>query len=103
MKGNYSHIKILPEEFDKSIMVTESKPLPNTSPCSLCIKSASGLASFDSNGLSDPYVRIIINKKKIAKSKIVYKNLNPVWNENFALYLKKNDFIEFKLFDFDSF
>lgn len=32
------------------------------------VASASGLGSFDNNGLSDPYVVIYFNKKKIGKT-----------------------------------
>lgn len=44
------------------------------------VQEARNLAAKDSNGLSDPYVRLQLGSSK-AKSKIIYKNLNPVWNE----------------------
>ena len=49
------------------------------------LKSARGLVSCDSNGLSDPYVKLHllpgIAKATKLRSKTVYKNLNPHFNE----------------------
>eukprot|EP00897_Mesotaenium_endlicherianum_P005083 jgi/Mesen1/4602/ME000232S03854 len=44
--------------------------------------SARGLAAKDSNGFSDPFVRLTLGKSK-AKSTTIYKNLDPVWNQDF--------------------
>jgi Ca2+-dependent lipid-binding protein len=38
---------------------------------------------MDSNGFSDPYVKISLAGKEV-KSKIIYKNLNPRWSEVFT-------------------
>lgn len=35
-------------------------------------------------GTSDPYVKFKFDGKTQYKSKVVYKNLNPVWNESFT-------------------
>ena len=40
------------------------------------------LKSMDSNGKSDPYVKLTINGKE-KKSKTIKKTLNPVWDESF--------------------
>lgn len=42
----------------------------------------SGLAAADSNGKSDPYVKLSLGKSK-AKSKTIPKTLDPEWNERF--------------------
>uniref|UniRef100_A0A8C6P1G1 Multiple C2 domains, transmembrane 2b n=1 Tax=Nothobranchius furzeri TaxID=105023 RepID=A0A8C6P1G1_NOTFU len=39
-------------------------------------------------GTSDPYVKFKMEGKTIYKSKVVYKNLNPVWSESFSLPVK---------------
>ncbi|KAK8962437.1 C2 and GRAM domain-containing protein [Platanthera guangdongensis] len=44
---------------------------------------ARGLPSMDMNGLSDPYVRIQLGKQR-AKTRIVKKSLNPLWDEEFS-------------------
>ena len=36
-------------------------------------------------GTSDPYVKFKVNGKLGYKSKTVYKELNPVWEESFVL------------------
>ncbi|KGL74331.1 Multiple C2 and transmembrane domain-containing protein 2, partial [Tinamus guttatus] len=36
-------------------------------------------------GTSDPYVKFKLNGKTLYKSKVVYKNLNPVWDETVVL------------------
>lgn len=46
------------------------------------------LISRDSNGFSDPYVKLKVCGKVKFKSKIVYKSLNPLWNERFVLQLR---------------
>ena len=43
----------------------------------------------DYTGLSDPYVKFIIDGKTHYKSKIIYKNLNPIWNENLQIPVQK--------------
>ena len=41
----------------------------------------------DANGLSDPYVKFFVRglNKAAHKSKTVYKDLNPVWDERFVI------------------
>lgn len=37
---------------------------------------------MDSNGLSDPFVRLQLGNTK-ARTSVVYRDLNPTWNEEF--------------------
>lgn len=46
----------------------------------MTIKKATDLPAADSNGLSDPYVRMTLDEKK-KKSSIQRKTLSPTWNE----------------------
>lgn len=46
---------------------------------------AKNLATSDSNGLSDLYVRVQLGKQKF-KTKVV-KSLNPTWDEQFAFWV----------------
>lgn len=40
------------------------------------------------SGTSDPYVKFKMDGKTFYKSKVVYKDLNPTWNETFSLPVK---------------
>ncbi|WOK94127.1 C2 and GRAM domain-containing protein [Canna indica] len=44
---------------------------------------ARNLQAMDLNGLSDPYAKLQLGKHR-AKTKVVKKNLNPVWDEEFS-------------------
>ena len=46
---------------------------------------ARDLAAKDTNGLSDPYVRVTLlpDKKRRLETKIKRRTLNPRWNETF--------------------
>jgi len=48
---------------------------------------AKNLIAADSSGTSDPYVKVMKNSKLIGKTKVIKKNLNPSWNENFKVNL----------------
>ncbi|XP_036357615.1 multiple C2 and transmembrane domain-containing protein 1 isoform X3 [Octopus sinensis] len=56
----------------------------------------------DSCGTSDPYVKFKIDSKLLHKSRIIYKNLNPRWEEKFTIpvedVLKP---LSIKVFDYD--
>lgn len=53
-------------------------------------------------GTSDPYVKVKLRQKCVYKSKIVYRNLNPTWNEVFQLAVDDvNTELVFKVYDFD--
>ena len=49
------------------------------------LKQGYDLAARDSNGSSDPYAKFLVKGKVQHKSKTVYKDLNPVWDEHFVL------------------
>lgn len=53
------------------------------------IREAKGLPACDMNGLSDPYVTLVMDKKQIAKTRTIYEDLNPVWNETFELTITR--------------
>lgn len=44
-------------------------------------------------GTSDPYVKFKLEGKQFYKSKVVYKNLNPHWNESFSHPLRDKDHV----------
>lgn len=44
------------------------------------VKKATDLPAADGNGLSDPYVRMMLDEKK-KKSTVQRRTLSPTWNE----------------------
>ena len=53
-------------------------------------------------GTSDPYVKFKINGKQCYKSRIVYKNLNPKWDETFCVPIEDPYTpMHVKVFDYD--
>lgn len=57
---------------------------PNISLCP-CLNA---LTLCGISGTSDPYVKFKLDGKTFYKSKVVYKDLNPTWNETFSLPVK---------------
>uniref|UniRef100_A0A8C2DK65 Multiple C2 domains, transmembrane 2b n=1 Tax=Cyprinus carpio TaxID=7962 RepID=A0A8C2DK65_CYPCA len=57
----------------------------------ICLKEGRGLVIRDRCGTSDPYVKFKLDGKTLYKSKVVYKNLNPVWNETFSFPIRNLD------------
>ncbi|XP_006870761.1 PREDICTED: multiple C2 and transmembrane domain-containing protein 2-like [Chrysochloris asiatica] len=49
------------------------------------LKEGRSLVIRDRCGTSDPYVKFKLNGKTLYKSKVIYKNLNPVWDEMVVL------------------
>ncbi|ORY07619.1 hypothetical protein K493DRAFT_310160 [Basidiobolus meristosporus CBS 931.73] len=43
------------------------------------------LPAADSNGMSDPYVKIRWGRKVVHKTKVIKKTLAPIWNESFTI------------------
>lgn len=60
------------------------------------------LVARDKSGTSDPYVKFKINGRLLYKSKIIYRDLNPLWDEIFTLPVE-DPFIpvHIKVFDYD--
>ena len=51
------------------------------------LKQGHDLPAKDSCGTSDPYVKFFWKGKPVYKSKTIYKDLNPFWDEAFILTL----------------
>ncbi|XP_063304934.1 multiple C2 and transmembrane domain-containing protein 2 isoform X1 [Pelobates fuscus] len=55
------------------------------------LREGRNLVIRDRSGTSDPYVKFKLHKKTLYKSKVIYKNLNPVWDETFVLPIQSLD------------
>nr|XP_026694109.1 multiple C2 and transmembrane domain-containing protein 1-like isoform X2 [Ciona intestinalis] len=60
-----------------------------------------GLAARDSNGLSDPYVKIRINNRTVYKSKCCKLTLDPRWDEDFAIEVDMEAHVVLHVYDKD--
>ncbi|KAJ8248801.1 hypothetical protein GJAV_G00227900 [Gymnothorax javanicus] len=54
----------------------------------ITLKEGKNLVIRDRSGTSDPYVKFKLDGKTFYKSKVIYKNLNPTWNESFSCVVK---------------
>lgn len=69
---------------DVKLRLTYSPPKGDTDgTLTVLVKKARNLAVKDANGLSDPYVKLRLGGQK-KKTKVVKKNLSPVWDEEFT-------------------
>ncbi|MFT7806715.1 multiple C2 and transmembrane domain-containing protein 2-like [Arapaima gigas] len=57
----------------------------------IILKEGKNLVVRDRCGTSDPYVKFKLDGKTVYKSKVVYKNLNPKWNESFSYPVQNLD------------
>uniref|UniRef100_A0A672MF25 Multiple C2 and transmembrane domain containing 1 n=1 Tax=Sinocyclocheilus grahami TaxID=75366 RepID=A0A672MF25_SINGR len=68
----------------------------------IMLKRGNNLAIRDRGGTSDPYVKFKIAGKEVFRSKIIHKNLNPVWDERVCLIVDNlQEPLYFKVFDYD--
>ncbi|XP_053519539.1 multiple C2 and transmembrane domain-containing protein 1 isoform X11 [Artibeus jamaicensis] len=68
----------------------------------ITLRRGQSLAARDRGGTSDPYVKFKVGGKEVFRSKIIYKNLNPVWEETASIlvdHLREPLYV--KVFDYD--
>ncbi|KAL7848178.1 hypothetical protein AOLI_G00228960 [Acnodon oligacanthus] len=77
-------------------------PSPGMYKLDILLKRGHNLAIRDRGGTSDPYVKFKLGKKEVFRSKVIYKNLNPVWDERFCLPIDNlHEALYIKVFDYD--
>ena len=76
----------------------------------LYIDCCQNLPSKDNNGLSDPFIKVSLNKYKssdndryVNKSRVITKELNPIFKQTFhiPLYSLRDDIVNVEVFDYD--
>ncbi|XP_026130165.1 multiple C2 and transmembrane domain-containing protein 1-like isoform X2 [Carassius auratus] len=68
----------------------------------IMLKKGNNLAIRDRGGTSDPYVKFKIAGKEVFRSRIIHKNLNPVWDERVCLIVDNlQEPLYIKVFDYD--
>ncbi|XP_051973556.1 multiple C2 and transmembrane domain-containing protein 1-like isoform X1 [Xyrauchen texanus] len=68
----------------------------------IMLKRGNNLAIRDRGGTSDPYVKFKIAGKEVFRSRIILKNLNPVWDERVCLIVDNlQEPLYIKVFDYD--
>ncbi|XP_061451196.1 multiple C2 and transmembrane domain-containing protein 2 isoform X2 [Rhineura floridana] len=83
--------------FDEQPMLEEGSDCLSKLPSSFAylltihLKEGRNLVIRDRCGTSDPYVKFKLNGKTLYKSKVIYKNLNPVWDETVILPIQDLD------------
>ncbi|KAM9125436.1 multiple C2 and transmembrane domain-containing protein 2 isoform 2-T4 [Pangshura tecta] len=83
--------------FDEQIALEEGNDCLSSLPSSFAylltvhLKEGRNLVIRDRCGTSDPYVKFKLNGKTLYKSKVIYKNLNPVWDETVVLPIQTLD------------
>uniref|UniRef100_A0A8C4W932 C2 domain-containing protein n=1 Tax=Gopherus evgoodei TaxID=1825980 RepID=A0A8C4W932_9SAUR len=94
--------------FDEQIALEEGNDCLGSLPSSCAylltihLKEGRNLVIRDRCGTSDPYVKFKLNGKTLYKSKVIYKNLNPVWDETVVLPIQTlNQKLRVKVYDRD--
>lgn len=66
------------------------------------LKEGRDLVVRDSCGTSDPYVKFKVGDKQLYRSRTIYRNLNPKWNEKFSVPIQdKSEAVRVKVMDYD--
>ena len=74
--------------FDHDVSDDLEESTANLYCCQIHLKAGHDLSIKDSCGTSDPYVKFFHDGRMVHKSKTVYKDLNPVWDETFDLVIE---------------
>lgn len=86
-----------PQQFEEQSSLGEASdgvsnlPSPFAYLLTIHLKEGRNLVIRDRCGTSDPYVKFKLNGKTLYKSKVIYKNLNPVWDEIVVLPIQSLD------------
>lgn len=85
------------QQFEEQLTLGEGSdcvshlPSPFAYLLTIHLKEGRNLVVRDRCGTSDPYVKFKLNGKTLYKSKVIYKNLNPIWDEIVVLPIQSLD------------
>uniref|UniRef100_A0ABK0L2V4 Multiple C2 and transmembrane domain containing 2 n=1 Tax=Rattus norvegicus TaxID=10116 RepID=A0ABK0L2V4_RAT len=85
------------QQFEEQLTLGEASdcvshlPSPFAYLLTIHLKEGRNLVVRDRCGTSDPYVKFKLNGKTLYKSKVIYKNLNPIWDEIVVLPIQSLD------------
>ncbi|XP_066095469.1 multiple C2 and transmembrane domain-containing protein 2 isoform X2 [Saccopteryx bilineata] len=91
------NVSMIPQHFEEQPTPGEASdglsnlPRPFAYLLTIHLKEGRNLVIRDRCGTSDPYVKFKLNGKTLYKSKVIYKNLNPVWDEIVVLPIQSLD------------
>ncbi|XP_036417637.1 multiple C2 and transmembrane domain-containing protein 2 [Colossoma macropomum] len=75
-------------DFDTIVSGGENKSQNVQYLLTINLKEGRNLVIRDRSGTSDPYVKFKLDGKTVYKSKVMYRNLNPLWNESFSFTVR---------------
>ncbi|KAI4889043.1 hypothetical protein NFI96_023802 [Prochilodus magdalenae] len=75
-------------DYDTNVSGGENKSQNVQYLLTINLKEGRNLVIRDRSGTSDPYVKFRLDGKTVYKSKVMYRNLNPVWNESFSFTVR---------------
>eukprot|EP01119_Soliformovum_irregulare_P021513 TRINITY_DN7177_c0_g1_i1.p1 TRINITY_DN7177_c0_g1~~TRINITY_DN7177_c0_g1_i1.p1 ORF type:complete len:262 (+),score=64.34 TRINITY_DN7177_c0_g1_i1:31-816(+) len=94
--------KAMSKEAQQMVSKLQKDAAKFTGVLAIRLKCGENLIAKDIGGTSDPYVVFKIQDQK-QKSKVIQKNLNPVWNESIVMHCAAHDVLHIEVWDEDKF
>lgn len=100
LEGSVEHLRMEKEAVDKESEMVKNPPTYYR--LEVHLKEGKDLAVRDWSGSSDPYVKFKLGGKVVYKSRIIYQNLNPLWDEHFQVPVRNvNQVLSIAVLDYD--
>lgn len=100
LEGSVEHLRMEKEAVDEESEMVKNPPTYYR--LEVHLKEGKDLAVRDWSGSSDPYVKFKLGGKVVYKSRIIYQNLNPLWDEHFQVPVRNvNQVLSIAVLDYD--
>ncbi|KAJ8028903.1 Multiple C2 and transmembrane domain-containing protein 1 [Holothuria leucospilota] len=100
LEGSVEHLRMEKEAVDEESEMVKNPPTYYR--LEVHLKEGKDLAVRDWSGSSDPYVKLKLGGKVVYKSRIIYQNLNPLWDEHFQVPVRNvNQVLSIAVLDYD--